>query len=82
MTQERQQESGKVYRIACDQWYVVQPPIWEDNWRRARNWLAKVEATPDAPGGFTREWCERGRSQRSVWCGGAAPQGCVLPAEG
>jgi len=55
-------ESGSVYLVPIDEWYVVKPPIWEDHWR-GRNWLARIEETPDAPGGFTREWCERGRGR-------------------
>lgn len=54
-------QTGEVYRIPCEQWYVVDPPIWEDSWHHGRNWLAKIESNPLAPGGFTREWCERGK---------------------
>ena len=55
-------QSGAVYLVPIDEWYVVKPPIWEDH-RRARNWLAYIEENPDAPGGFTRKWCERGQGR-------------------
>lgn len=55
-------EPGTIYLVPIDEWYVVSPPIWEYH-RRARNWLARIEEDPDAPGGFTRKWCERGRGR-------------------
>jgi hypothetical protein len=55
-------ESGNVYRVPLEEWYVVEPPVWEDH-RRARNWLARIAPDPDVPGGFSREWCERGRGR-------------------
>lgn len=53
-------ESGKIYAVPVDQDWVVSPPVWEDH-HRARNWLARVQADPNAPGGCTRDFCDRGR---------------------
>lgn len=46
-----------------DEWFVVEPPVWEEHFPGARNWLAVVEQDPDAPGGFARTWCERGKGR-------------------
>lgn len=56
-------ESGTLYYVPLDEWYVVGPPIWEDHFPRARNWLARITENPNVPGGFTREWCERGKGR-------------------
>jgi hypothetical protein len=55
-------ESGKVYAVPIDKDHVVGPPIWEDH-HRARNWLARMEEDPDAPGGCTRTFMDWGRGR-------------------
>jgi len=55
-------ESGSVYRLPLEEWYVTKPPVWEAH-HRGRNWLAILRPNPDAPGGYDREWCERGRGR-------------------
>ena len=56
-------ESGVVYRVPLEDWYVVQPPIWEEHYPKGRNWLARIRQDPDVPGGLLRDWCERGKGR-------------------
>jgi len=56
-------ESGVVYIVPIEQGHVVNPPIWEEHYPRARNWLARVEEDPDAPGGIRRKFMDRGKGR-------------------
>lgn len=41
---------------------IVETPNW-DSHPRSKNWAATLTPDPTAPGGFKREWWERGRGQ-------------------
>jgi hypothetical protein len=56
-------ETGQIYMIPLQEGYVVEPPIWEDCFPVARNWLALIEENPSGPQGVTREFCDRGRGR-------------------
>lgn len=56
-------QTGQIYAIPVQDGYVVEPPVWEDCYPVARNWLALIEEAPDRPQGVTREFCERGRGR-------------------
>ena len=60
-------EPGRVYAIPVQDEYVVTPPIWEEYYPVARNWLARIEERPKSPRGLTRRFCERGRG-RFLYC--------------
>lgn len=60
---EESYESGQVYKIPVQDGYVVDPPVWEDFFPAARNWLALVAEDPERPQGMTRDFCERGKGR-------------------
>jgi hypothetical protein len=56
-------DEGICHEIAVAGGYVIDPPVWNDFFPQARNWLAVVEEDAQAPGGVARIWCPRGRGK-------------------
>lgn len=54
---------GQIYAIPVQDLYVVTPPVWEDFFPGAKNWMARISESPKNPGGVRREWCKRGKGR-------------------
>jgi hypothetical protein len=53
----------QIYEIPVQEGYVVAPPVWNDNYPAAKNWLAEVFESPQMPGSIRRAWCGRGNGR-------------------
>lgn len=56
-------DEGLCFELALEDWHVVTPPVWNDRFTQARNWMAVVTPDGKGPGGVERVWCPRGRGR-------------------
>lgn len=51
---------SKQYKLRVDSGGILDVPVWEKH-ERGKNWLARIQSNPEAPGGLAREFARFGR---------------------